>query len=205
LGDRVTGHGSRVTGKAIFNCSLLTAHCSRLKGRAITSSSRLTAHGSRLTGKAVLRCRKGFTLLELIIVIFLIALIVAISSAFSVGSFSSSSWLSAVARDLSSAVRQTRGLALVTGRSQTMIIDLDNQTYGIEGYRAKKFPKRVTVSVIAPSGGERASGIYSLLFPATGGIEGAATIVVRAGRGVTYIQPDPVIGAFRSGASGAGL
>jgi hypothetical protein len=159
--------------------------------------------GSRIEGNAPLCCEGGFTLFELLIVIFFIALIAGISSAF-LGN-SSSSWLSAVARDLSSTVRQARGLALLTGRPQTMIIDMDRQTYGIEGRWAKRIPGRVRITVIDPSGAERGSGIYSLLFPATGGMEGAATMVLRAGKSATYVKPDPVIGAFRSATAKTGI
>jgi hypothetical protein len=58
----------------------------------------------------------------------------------------------------------------------------------------RKIPANVQVAVFGPFSREIHTGTYSLVFPATGGMEGASTIVARAGNKTIYIQPDPVIG-----------
>ena len=85
--------------------------------------------------------RAGFTLLELIIVIFLITLMVGLSAVFFANTLPSGRF-NATVRELASTIRQARHLAQLNGEKQIITIDLDSRSYGIEGRGKKNLPLR---------------------------------------------------------------
>lgn len=135
----------------------------------------------------------GFTLLELIIVIFLITLILGLSTLFFAG-FLPSNRFNATVRNISSAMKHARSLAQIQGKPHTLIIDLDAKKYTIAGRGEKNIPNDMNIKVIDPISGEVNKGQYQFVMHAAGNIEGG-TIVVWNAKKTVSIQIDPIVGA----------
>jgi prepilin-type N-terminal cleavage/methylation domain-containing protein len=144
-------------------------------------------------GNCLYRKDPGFTLLELIIVLFLMTLIMGMATLFFANVLPSNR-LNATVRSVSATIREARSLARINGVSQVVTIDFDSNQYGIEGRGAREFPDGISVKVIDPAAGEVRQGKYQFIFHPSGGIEGG-TIVLGNGKKVIAIQPDPVAGS----------
>ena len=137
---------------------------------------------------------RGFTLLELILVVVIIVLVLGLATLFFASTISSAK-LNGLSRDISSTIKQARFLARNKGETQTLIIDLDAKTYGIEGKDAKTIPPEITAKIIDPLSGEVSRGKYSLIFHNTGGIEGGTILLTYSKKTIT-IETDPVVGSI---------
>lgn len=138
------------------------------------------------------KCPAGFTLIELTVVLFLMALILSLSTLF-FGNTLPSAKLSATGRELSATIRQARSLAQLHGTSQAVLVNLDTRRYGIEGRGARGIPPEIGIKVIDPLLGEVQGGTYRILFEATGGVEGAAIDLWNKKR-ILHIVTDPIVG-----------
>lgn len=136
---------------------------------------------------------KGYTLLELVIVLFLITLILGLSAVFFTG-FLPAAKFEATGREMSALIRHTRSLARINMESQTFMIDLDNNSYGIEGVPAKNIPPGILIKVIDPFSGEILHGKYSIVFSPGGAMTGG-TMILTQGKRITKIELDPITGA----------
>jgi prepilin-type N-terminal cleavage/methylation domain-containing protein len=134
----------------------------------------------------------GFTLIELTVVLFLIALIVGLSAVF-FGNTLLSAKLNATGRELSATIRQARSLAQLNGTSEAVLVNLDTRRYGIEGRGTRSIPPEIGIKVIDPLLGEVQAGTYRILFEATGGIEGATIDIWNRSR-LLRIVTDPIVG-----------
>jgi prepilin-type N-terminal cleavage/methylation domain-containing protein len=134
----------------------------------------------------------GFTLIELTVVLFLIALIVGLSAVF-FGNTLLSAKLNATGRELSATIRQARSLAQLNGTSEAVLVNLDTRRYGIEGRGTRSIPPEIGIKVIDPLLGEVQAGTYRILFEATGGIEGATIDIWNRSR-LLRIATDPIVG-----------
>ena len=135
--------------------------------------------------------KHGFTLLEMIVVLFLITLIVGLTSVFFAG-FLPSARISAAGREITGMVRYARSLARMNMESRTVMIDLDSRTYGIEGLGTKYFPPDALVRVIDPfSGDEITRGKYPIVFYPIGGMTGG-TIILSTGKKEVRVDLDPI-------------
>jgi prepilin-type N-terminal cleavage/methylation domain-containing protein len=134
----------------------------------------------------------GFTLLELTVVLFLMALVLGLSPFFLAKTLSSTR-LNASGRDLSATIRQARSLAQFSGTTQSVLLNLDTNRYGIEGRGIRNIPLDIRVRVIDPFFGEVQSGTYRMLFDPAGGVE-AATIDLSNGKRMIRIVTDPIVG-----------
>ena len=135
----------------------------------------------------------GFTLLELIIVLFLMTLILGMSTLFFANVLPSNR-LNATVRNVSATIREARSLARINGVSQVVTIDFDSGQYGIEGRGSREIPSDISIKVIDPAAGEVRQGKYQFIFHPSGGIEGG-TIVLWNAKKVIAVQPDPVAGS----------
>lgn len=139
------------------------------------------------------RIYKGFTLMEVIIVLFLVTLMVGLSAVF-FSNFLPLVKFNAAGREMSSMIRHARSLARMKMESQTFVIDLDGKTYGIEGLPTKLIPQDSSIKIIDPSSGEIVQGRYSMVFNPSG-TTGGATIIMSLRKKVLRIDMDPITGA----------
>ena len=138
--------------------------------------------------------KNGFTLLEIIIVLFLVTLILGLSTVFFAG-YLPSVKVNATGREISGMIRHARSLARMNMESRTVMIDLDNRTYGIEGLGTKFFPPDALIRVIDPFlGDEITRGKYPIVFNPAGGMTGG-TIILSWRKKVIRIEMDPITGA----------
>jgi general secretion pathway protein H len=137
--------------------------------------------------------RSGFTLLELIIVLFLITLILGLSSVFFANTLPSGRF-NASAREMAATIRQARHLAQLNGEKQVLTIDMDTRSYGLKGQGEKILPPGIHIKVIDPLAGEITSGSYRMAFHVAGNTEGG-TVVLWNDAKVAQINIDPVAGA----------
>jgi general secretion pathway protein H len=135
---------------------------------------------------------QGFTLLELIVVMFLVTLLMSLAAAFFVNTLPSSKFR-AGAREMAAMIRHARALAQINGEEQTLTIDMDAGRYGIGNTSGKSVPEGVRIKVINPLGEEVSSGTYQIEFSPMGGIEGD-TIVLWNDKRTATITIDPVAG-----------
>lgn len=135
----------------------------------------------------------GFTLIELAVVLFLMALIAGLSAVF-FGNTLPSAKLTATGRELSATIRQARSLAQLKGTSQAVLVNLDTRRYGIEGRsNTKSIPPEIGIKLLDPLLGEVQGGTYRILFEATGSIEGATIDLWNRNRSLRIVT-DPIVG-----------
>lgn len=138
------------------------------------------------------RTDAGFTLLELILVMFLITLILSFSTVFFASRLPASTFHATV-RELDTAIKHARTLSKSEGEIQKLIVDLDAKRYRIEGKRERKIPSDVDIMVIDPLSEEIVDGKYEFVFYPFGGFEGG-TIILQFREKVVTLEPDPVVG-----------
>ncbi|MBE0427321.1 MAG: prepilin-type N-terminal cleavage/methylation domain-containing protein [Nitrospirae bacterium] len=136
---------------------------------------------------------KGFTLLELIIVLFLITLILGLSLVL-FANFLPSNRFKATVRDFSTTIRQARALAQIHGERQIVTIDIDSKKYGIEGRFIKNIPPDIQIKVMDPISGDIHEGRYQFIVHSIG-IEGG-TVVLWDDKRKASITIDPVVGSL---------
>jgi prepilin-type N-terminal cleavage/methylation domain-containing protein len=135
----------------------------------------------------------GFTLLELIIVIFLITLMLGLSAVFFANTLPTGRF-NAATREIAATIRQARHLALLKGEKQTIMIDMDSRSYGIKGLGNKTLTSGINIKVTDPLAGDITRGQYHMAFHTTGNAEGG-TIVLWNNSREARINIDPVAGA----------
>lgn len=135
----------------------------------------------------------GFTLLELIVVLFLMTLLAGLSLAL-FSKRSSSGALDATARELVAVMKRARSASIVTGEMQSVIIDLDSNRFGLEGKGSKAFSRDIVVSVILPPAEEKKEGRHLFNFSPAAGFEDKAILLSSPSRSL-LIRIDPVVAA----------
>jgi general secretion pathway protein H len=136
---------------------------------------------------------KGFTLLEIIIVITLVVLILSFTTLF-FGNALPGARLNSAARELSAMMRYAKILARNNGELQTVLINLDTGRYGIEGVQTRNIPEGINIRVTDPVTGEVSRGSYAVLFHESGISEGG-TITLWNARRTLNIELDPIVGS----------
>ncbi len=141
-----------------------------------------------------LRRQGGFTLLELLLVLTLVAIVVGLSSFLVIGQTLPSARFNATARELSAALREARTLARVNGERQTIVVNLDTRTYGIEGRKTRVIPENTGILIRDAFAGEIRRGEYRIFFNPAGASESGTIVLWTAKRSVS-IQTDPIVGS----------
>lgn len=137
--------------------------------------------------------KNGFTLLEIIIVLALVTLILGLSSVFVAG-FLPSVKANAAGREISGMLRHARSLARLNQETRSVVIDMDNRTYGIKGLATKSFPPEALIRVVDPLSGDIHGGKYPIVFSPAGGMSGGA-VILSWGKKTIRIELDPIAGA----------
>ncbi len=91
--------------------------------------------------------QRGFTLIELIAVLMLMALIAG-AVAFSLGSNLKGVKTRAAVRDLTAAMRYTRGLAIIQHEQRALEIDVDARTYQAPGRPLIELPEGLDMKLL---------------------------------------------------------
>ena len=95
-----------------------------------------------------LHLNKGFTLLELIVVLFIVVLGFSVVG-INLSSGNDSTELKVAARDIVSALRFARGQALISHQETTVTLDLAENTYTVSGRdKVYPIPKAIDVTVV---------------------------------------------------------
>lgn len=147
----------------------------------------------QLLGQRSRSYRRGFTLLELIIVMFLISIILGLSVFFFAGSTASQRFNSSV-RSMSTALKYAKTIASIDGESKTFFINMDLRTYGIIGKKTMNIPVGIGIKVTDPVKGDILSGEYDVTFYPSQGIPNI-TIWLWDKKRTATIQTDPVGGS----------
>lgn len=93
------------------------------------------------------RGQRGFTLIEIIVVLMLIALVVTIASV-SVGQGLTGARVRSASRDLVAALRYTRGQAIVSQSEQVLELDLEHFTYTAPKRNPVELPKDMELRLL---------------------------------------------------------
>jgi len=139
----------------------------------------------------------GFTLIEMLIVLFIITVILGLSGVYFSGSLASAR-IDSTGREVLATMRYARSMARTNHEKQILTIDLDTKRYGIEGRNSKDIPQEILIRVVDPFYGEITTGKYSMVFPASGAAR-SGTVRLSNNRKELSILTDPVTGSVIKG------
>lgn len=122
---------------------------------------------------------KGFTLLELVVVLFVVVLGFSVIG-LNLSSGSDSTKIKAAARDIVSALRYARGQALMTHQETTVALNLGNNSYTVSG-RGKLYqiPEGIDVTVVTAQTELTGKGSANIRFFADGSSTGGRVTLER--------------------------
>jgi len=123
----------------------------------------------------------GFTLIELIAVIVLLAIATAVVTV----SFSKSlqsAKVRAASRDLVAALRYTRGQAIVKGKQEVLLLDLDDNSYKAPGKPAVKLPGDMELRLTTAEQEQTGSNSGGIRFFADGSSTGGNIAILQGQR-----------------------
>ena len=178
----------------------------RGNGTWIWETQCLSPRALRLTPYA-LRSSSGFTILEIIIVLFLLAgLLGIVLPRISLGEN-----LGSVGRRMVGTVRSLQSLAMSTQKTVRLYVDMDRGVYWpmiLDGNQEKvptdatwatplNLPANIRISDVLVSQGKKESGRVELFFYPTGRIDPATMHLVDASKNILAIAIEPVTGAIR--------
>ncbi len=178
----------------------------RGKGRGIRQAHLRTPLALRLTPHP-LRSSQGFTILEIIIVLFLLVGLLGII----LPKISLEDSLGSVGRRMVGTVRSLQSLAMTTQKTVRLYVDMDRGIYWpviLDGNQEKvpadptwatpmKLSDTIRFSDILVAEGKKASGRVDLVFYPTGRIDPATMHLVDTRNGILAIAIEPVTGAIR--------
>ena len=146
-----------------------------------------------------MRPSRGFTLVELAVVLFLLAALAALA----VPSFSRtivSARLRASASDVRSALARARLVAVSGGRVRSVVFDLERGEYGMDNEAVRsRFPEPIRLGGVRLMGEAAEGGEARVRFFADGTAD-PAEISVESGDGATLrVSVDPLTGLAEAG------
>jgi general secretion pathway protein H len=137
---------------------------------------------------------QGFTLIEVLLVVFLIVLILSIATIFFANTLPTAR-LKATAREMSAAIKYAKYLAKAKNEKQRFHIDLDSKTYGIQGRETKKISSDIAVTILDTNLTAIREGKFSITFDALGSSDWNSITLGRGGKKMT-IAMDPIMTAI---------
>ncbi len=143
----------------------------------------------------------GFTLLEVIVVVFVIALVLAVTYP-SLSRGSASIRLRATGRDVLSTFRYAREKAVTEQTGMRVTVDREKQQLVLsddlgDGARIYKMPENVRIDRIALSGNEIREGPLVVRFLPNGSTENTEVLLRSNTGSVIRIATDPITGGAR--------
>lgn len=124
---------------------------------------------------------RGFTLIELIAVIVLLAIVLAVST-LSLSKSLASAKVRAASKDLVAALRYTRGQAIVKGKPQVLLFDLDANTYTPPGKKTTSLPKDMVLRLTTAETEQTGANAGGIRFFADGSSTGGHVSVLMGQR-----------------------
>lgn len=119
-----------------------------------------------------LHLNKGFTLLELVVVLFIVVLGFSVLG-INLTSRNDSTELKVAARDIVSALRYARGQALISHQETTVTLDLTENSYTVSGRdKVYPIPKAIDVTVVTAQSELSGEGLGNIRFFADGSSTG---------------------------------
>ena len=126
-----------------------------------------------------LQLNKGFTLLELIVVLFIVVLGFS-AVGINLSSGNDSTELKAAARDIVSALRFARGQALISHQETAVTLDLAENSYTVSGRdKIYPIPKAIDVAVVTAESEVTGESLGSIRFFADGSSTGGRITLER--------------------------
>jgi Tfp pilus assembly protein FimT len=140
-----------------------------------------------------LSCHKGYTLVEVTLVVFLIVLILSMATVFFANTLPAAR-LRATGREMAAVLKYAKYLANANNEKQIFAIDIDSKTYSIEGREIKKIPSDVAVTIFDTNLDVITKGRFSIVFDKLGGNDWHSIILNRGNRKI-MIAMDPIMTA----------
>lgn len=136
---------------------------------------------------------RGFTFIEVMIVVFLMSLIVGITTIFFANTLPAAKH-KAAARELAATIKYARHLAFAKNEKQVIDIDLDAKNYFIEGRGKKSIPPEVTITVYENNlnANPVKQGKYFISYDTTVGSDWSSIELAR-GEKIITIKSDPIM------------
>jgi len=127
----------------------------------------------------LLRLNKGFTLLELIVVLFIVVLGFS-AIGINLSSGNDSAELKVTARDIVSALRYARGQALISHQEITLTLNLAKNSYTVSSRdKVYSIPKAIKVTVVTAQSELNGEGLGNIRFFADGSSTGGRITLAR--------------------------
>lgn len=136
---------------------------------------------------------RGFTFIEVMIVVFLMSLITGITTIFFANTLPSAKH-KAAARELAATIKYARHLAFVKNEKQIINIDLDAKNYFLEGHGKKSIPPDISITVYENNSNANpvSQGKYSVSYNTTAGSDWNYIELAR-GEKIITIKSDPIM------------
>jgi general secretion pathway protein H len=107
--------------------------------------------------------QRGFTLVEIIVVVALIALLTAVVAGTVTGGLGSAR-VRAASKDLMAALRFTRSQAVVKRESQVLVLDVERRAYRAPGRDWIELPKDMQLSMLTAAQEQVGEGVAQIRF-----------------------------------------
>lgn len=127
------------------------------------------------------RPRRGFTLLEMLVVLLLISIAVTAVS-MTIARSLESARVNAASRDLAAALRYTRGQAIVKGQEQVIQFNLRNWSYTVPGRPVRTLPKGMELRVRTAAEEQIDDDTWGMRFYPDGASTGGRLTIIRGPR-----------------------
>jgi prepilin-type N-terminal cleavage/methylation domain-containing protein len=136
---------------------------------------------------------RGFTFIEIMVVVFLMSLIVGITTIYFANTLPSARHR-ATARELAATIKYARNLAYAKNEKQFINIDLDAKSYSLQGREAKSIDRSIALTVYEANANTDAirNGKYIISYDTSGGSDWSSIALTRGERVIT-IKADPIM------------
>jgi general secretion pathway protein H len=147
----------------------------------------------------VRRCNRGFTLVELVVVLAILALGTALVLPSLSGPLTSARFRQGGA-ELRAAMTQARARAAASGRMRAVRIDLDRGEYGIPADNVgRSLPEGVRVVSVSSPGVKIERGVVDVRFFPDGSADEAEVVLADASDVRLLLRVDPLTGVVEAG------
>lgn len=136
---------------------------------------------------------RGFTFIEIMIVVFLMSMITGITTIFFANTLPAAKH-KAAARELAATIKYAHNMAVAKNENQTVDIDLDTKKYFMRGRETRSIPDEVSITVYENevNANPVRQGKYVISYDSTAGSNWGSIELARNDKVIT-IKPDPIM------------